>query len=133
MLVNCSEREKPPMSSTTIITTPATLASKSAGAATKDDDRRALAINVRRKPKRARMRGAIVFIASAPTPVASVIDPASKALRPNPVCSSSGSRNGLAPTPTRKNNPPRRPARKVRILSRRRSIGGAGRCNAWTT
>ena len=74
---------------------------------------------------------------SAPTPAPKVTRPASKALRPNPSCSSSGRRKGLAPTPTRKKRPPRMPARKLGMRSRRQanrrcsSAAWPSTSNAW--
>ena len=41
----------------------------------------------------------------APTALANVISPLSIALSPNPSCSINGNRNGIAPTPTRNNDP----------------------------
>ena len=78
------------------------------------------------------MRGTADFIIIAPAAVESVIRPDWKGVRPNPICSSSGSRNGSAPAPTRKMKPPPTPARKLGSLNSERSITGAGTRREWT-
>jgi len=63
---------------------------------------------------------------SAPSVEVKVMRPDRSGVRLNPTCSSSGSRNGIAPTPMRNMNPPTRLARKVGSLSRLKSRIGAG-------
>jgi hypothetical protein len=57
---------------------------------------------------------AVNFIISAPAAAAKVIEPEANGLRPKPICSRSGSRNGVAPTPMRKMSPPTTPGEKSR-------------------
>ena len=78
------------------------------------------------------MRGTAHFIIIAPAAVDSVIIPDWNGVRPKPICSSSGNRNGSAPVPTRKTKPPPTPARNVGSLNSDRSITGAGTRRAWT-
>ena len=62
----------------------------------------------------------------APSAVENVIRPDSNGVMLKPSCSSSGSRNGSAPTPMRKMNPPSTLARKVARLNSEMSRSGAG-------
>ena len=59
-----------------------------------------------RKPNVLIMRAASVFMNSAPTAEPKVIRPDWNGVRPKPTCSSSGSRNGSEPMPSRNRKPP---------------------------
>ena len=78
------------------------------------------------------MNGARNFIASAPIAEAKVSMPDWNGVRPKPSWNSSGSRNGTAPLPMRKIEPPMIAARNDRVAEQPRiedRIGGVRR--AW--
>ncbi len=77
-----------------------------------------LTISTRRKPKRLRIARGRDFIAIAPAAATKVSDARFEGVRPKPICSSSGSRKGIAPMPMRNRKPPTTPAKKVGMLSR---------------
>ncbi|MNL40520.1 hypothetical protein D3C87_1628760 [compost metagenome] len=62
--------------------------------------------STRGKPNRANTRSAMNLLMIAPIAETKVIAPDWNGLRPKASCSISGSRNGMAPTPMRKNEPP---------------------------
>ena len=101
MLVNSSERKKPPTINTATIQAKETPGVKVAHVATSMALTSALTMRTRRNPYRRRMIGITVFMPMAPTTFDSVIRPDSNAVRLKPSCSSSGSRNGIAPMPER--------------------------------
>ena len=101
MLVNSSERKKPPITSTPTIQANGTPGVKVAQRPTSAALTSAFTVSARLKPKRRRMIGITVFMPMAPTTLESVISPDWNAVRPKPSCSSSGSRNGIAPMPQR--------------------------------
>ena len=55
-------------------------------------------VMVQRKPKARMIRVTKVFMPSAPTAATKVMLPERNGVMPKPICSSSGSRNGCAPT-----------------------------------
>jgi hypothetical protein len=115
MPVNCSERKQPPTSSTERMIACGVVGVNSPEAARKAAPITALTVRTRRKPKRARMVLASVFMISAPAAETKVIRPDCSASSPNPSCSINGSRKGIAPMPVRKTEPPITPVRKVGI------------------
>ena len=124
--MNCSERKKPPSISTAIITQNGVESRKIAHSEIDKPPRTAFQISTLRKPKRLSMRGAAAFMNSAPMVEVNVISPDLNGVRWKPTWSSSGNRNGMAPTPMRNMKPPTRLARKVCSLSRLKSRMGAG-------
>ena len=100
-LVNSSERKNPPITSTPTIQANGTPGVKVAQAATSAELISAFTASARRNPKRRRTIGMIVFMPMAPTTFDSVIRPDWNAVMLKPSCSSSGSRNGMAPMPER--------------------------------
>ena len=85
----------------------------------------ALTTSTGRKPKRLRILAATVFMVKAPRVAENVIRPDWNGVILKPTCSNSGSRNGSAPIPQRKRNPPSTLARNVGSLSSEKSSTGA--------
>ena len=125
-LVNCSERNSPPTSSTATMTQTGVSGPNAAHAPSEAAASSALTVKVRRNPNRRRMRAAPAFIVMAPTAVESVISPDWNGDMPRPICKRSGKRNGNAPAPMRKTNPPATPARKVGSRNSDRSMTAVG-------
>ena len=119
--VKTSERKKPPVSRTSSRSQCGVDGVNSAEAPRNAPEMRPMTISVWRKPNQRSAVVAVNFIISAPAAAAKVIEPEANGLRPKPICSRSGSRNGMAPTPMRKMNPPTTPAKKVGIESSLRS------------
>ena len=69
---------------------------------------------------------AAAFMNIEPTALVKVMSPDWNGDRPKPICSNSGSRKGMAPTPSRNMKPPKMLARNVGSLSKLRSRIGAG-------
>jgi hypothetical protein len=84
-----------------------------------------------RKPKRRSRRGAMLFIASDPQAVATVMVPLRAAEKPKASCIISGSRKGWAPWVTRVIDPAITERRKVWSFSKVRSRMAPGLPCAW--
>ena len=100
------ERRKPAPISTAMITPCGVSGVNSAFAAMKHPDSAAAPRSTLRNPPARSVNGARNFIASAPKADAKVSMPDWKGVMPKPSWKSSGSRNGVAPAPMRKIEPP---------------------------
>ncbi len=85
MLVNCSERKKPPTRSTKTIKAIGVATVNAAQAARKAELMIAFATRMLRKPNHRRIDAVAHFIPIAPRALANVIMPDSKGVIPNPI------------------------------------------------
>ena len=132
MLVNCSERKKPPTSSSTTMIATGVVCVKPAQTARNAELITALITRMVRKPNRRRIVAVAHFMPMAPSAVAKVTMPDWNGVMPKPTCSISGSRNGSAPRPSRKMKPPATLAKKVGSRNSVRSSAGLAVCRACT-